>query len=98
MRYPTCDIGNNEHQFSSNYDHPTYIADYIYLSEVAYKNKDITQTHLDNWFGSGKAVDEKDLVENYKNNLPGSTLVSMKFITFSNLSEKVGIVSVRGTR
>mmetsp|Transcript_1011 Transcript_1011/g.1192 ORF Transcript_1011/g.1192 Transcript_1011/m.1192 type:complete len:321 (-) Transcript_1011:185-1147(-) len=97
MRYPTCDIGNNEHQFSSNFDRPTYIADYIYLSEVAYKNTDITQTHLDDWFGSGKAVDEKDIVENYKNSLPGYTLVSLKFITFSNLSEKVGIVSVRGT-
>ena len=56
----------------------------------------ITQTRLNNWFGPGKAFSEKDLVKNYMNQLLDSNLVSMKFIIFSNPSERLGIISDRG--
>ena len=97
LRYPTCDLT------SDLQDSPlTSMADYIFLARVAYRGN-ITQRELDSWFGEGVAVDQKDLVDLYREENKVSSHVSFKLITYpkrsstQSASNDFAYLAIRGT-
>lgn len=92
MRYPTCTLSNMNGGFGSN----STLADYAFLSSVAYLLEENTQPALDEWFGIGKAKDESDYVRDFREeNDPDNLAVFFKMVSFSEVD--LGMLVVRGT-
>ncbi len=84
----------------------TSLADFSFLSIVAYEDRDTTKASLDTWFGSdmgdtssANAIDHQDIVEQfqavYDERKHGRSAVTYKLIGFPD--QNVGVVSIRGT-
>eukprot|EP00550_Attheya_septentrionalis_P004095 CAMPEP_0198294104 /NCGR_PEP_ID=MMETSP1449-20131203/20685_1 /TAXON_ID=420275 /ORGANISM="Attheya septentrionalis, Strain CCMP2084" /LENGTH=995 /DNA_ID=CAMNT_0043993961 /DNA_START=90 /DNA_END=3077 /DNA_ORIENTATION=+ len=94
LPYPTCKMGKGLETAGGQ---GTALVDYIFLSSVAYQSPESTQARLDEWFGNGTAVDQKDLVYDYRMETDQfDNPVTFKLTSFPSLPG-VAIVSVRGT-
>lgn len=97
-RYPTCNFGKGLEDSPSR-----LMADYAYLAGLAYRNNDITQSELDQWFvnlNGTTAQDNPDIVEEFRSRTQSiDSAVSYKLLTFSDEStgSVFAIVSIRGT-
>jgi lipase ATG15 len=69
--------------------------DYAYLAGLAYRGVNATQSELDGWFGEGVAVDNSEVVREWKRNERDSE-VSFKLISFPTRGN-FSYVSIRGT-
>lgn len=107
LPYPTCRMGNG---LAIPGSEDTALADYTYLSAIAYTDSftdnpgvDDTQAWLDAWFGPGFAVDEKDFVANYRTDNGVTSAVQFKLFSFPGAPEALdspagfAIVAIRGT-
>eukprot|EP00541_Cyclophora_tenuis_P016342 CAMPEP_0116563538 /NCGR_PEP_ID=MMETSP0397-20121206/12791_1 /TAXON_ID=216820 /ORGANISM="Cyclophora tenuis, Strain ECT3854" /LENGTH=616 /DNA_ID=CAMNT_0004089997 /DNA_START=29 /DNA_END=1879 /DNA_ORIENTATION=+ len=94
LLYPTCTVGKGLAALGSP---STSIADYAFLAALAYRDPNITQGELDQWFGLNVSQDQDQYVTNFRRRTDNFTsAVVYKFITFPN-SGNLGIVSIRGT-
>jgi len=99
LSYPTCNVGSSSKLIDGLIDGETAgLADYIFISGLAYKDSSIVQPQLDQWFGEGVATDEVDLVKNYRSSINDRSSVQYKLISFNHGTEKpTALLSVRGT-
>ena len=89
LRYTTCKFGKGLESSPSR-----LMADYAFLAGIAYRNENITQSELDQWFGPGNSTDRPEIVSEFQNlTSTADTAVSYKLITFGNFA----IVAIRGT-
>lgn len=97
LRYPTCVLGKEIEGGPST----RAMADYAYLASLAYRDTTITQNELDQWFGTGVAIDLPQVVTTFRERHSESdSAVSYKLISFPNATdegENYAIVSIRGT-
>ena len=94
LNYASCSLGQEIVPPPESIS--TSLSDFAYLSTIAYFPSNITERNLNEWFDD--AVDEKEIVQNFKLEYEKNTdksPVSYKFIGFP--STKVGIISIRGT-
>ena len=95
LPYPTCKL-------TKGFSIPgsggfSNLGDFAMLSALAYERTDISQFHLDEWFGPGVAIDEAEIVNQYRTMTnTWSNPVYYKLISFPSLPG-VGIVSIRGS-
>lgn len=91
LPYPTCQFGKG---FA---DSPTnHMVDFAFLSGVAYRNQNITQSQLDGWFGANVTVDSQNVVEEFRYQTDNFTsAVTFKLVRFPN--KNASIVAIRGT-
>jgi len=99
LPYPTCRMGSD---VAIPGEEDTALADYAYLSVIAYTDSDATGTNnstqeqLDVWFGKGFAVDEKGVVEDYRKETKIDSSVQFKLISFPSRTNFT-VLAVRGT-
>lgn len=93
--YPTCQIGRG---FDVPTDPQSALIDFTFLAKLAYHDRNVTQTTLDEWFGSGVVIDEnivdfrKTFHEQYR-----ETAVTYKHFNFTQDGITKNIVAIRGT-
>lgn len=91
LAYPTCRIGSGLRSTAA-----FSLADYCFLSNVAYREEAVTQSQLDSWFGKNVAVDKQSTVDEFRNRTDGFRLdLSFKMVAFP--SKNTTIVAIRGT-
>jgi hypothetical protein len=75
----------------------TTLADFAFLSYLAYRNDSVIDSELEQWFGpSGEVVtDEKAYVDEW--NLDNPNFVSYRLFRLQKTKGSLGMVSVRGT-
>jgi hypothetical protein len=94
MRYPTCTLSN----MNGGFGEESTMADYAFLARLAYAQKNLTQSSLDEWFTDtdNPAIDRQDIVDDFrKGNDPDSTPVVFKLVSFPKKS--FAIILIRGT-
>ena len=93
--YPTCQIGRG---FDVPTDPQSALIDFTFLAKLAYHDRNVTQTTLDEWFGSGVVIDEnivdfrKTFHEQFR-----ETAVTYKHFNFTQDGITRNIVAIRGT-
>ena len=96
MKYPTCNIGK---QFQvGKEDSSSSMADYVYLALAAYQKPVNTQNALDVWFGDGVAIDDKEVVQDFRKEYQdkhGASAVVYKLFKFDQ--NNTAVISIRGT-
>jgi hypothetical protein len=92
MRYPTCTLSNMNGGFGAN----STLADFAFLSSIAYSPEERTQPALDNWFGDTIAIDEQDYVDAFREREdPEKSAVFFKLFSFPEQS--LAMIAIRGT-
>uniref|UniRef100_A0A7S2YHJ8 Fungal lipase-like domain-containing protein n=1 Tax=Entomoneis paludosa TaxID=265537 RepID=A0A7S2YHJ8_9STRA len=93
LPYPTCALAKGVQVPNSN---ATALADYAFLSVMAYQPPETFQEKLDLWFGPGVATDEVEIVRDFRQQVEGgNAAVSYHWVTF--LDSTAGVVVVRGS-
>jgi lipase ATG15 len=93
MRYPTCTLSSMNGGFGAN----TTLADYAFLSSIAYRPENLTQPALDAWFGDIVAMDEQDIVDDFRQRKdPVNSAVFFKLVSFPEL--RLAVIMIRGTQ
>jgi hypothetical protein len=69
LPYPTCSFGKGLDALGSP---TTDLSDFVFLAGLAYRENNITQGQLDQWFGEGVAFDNQTFVDNYRNSIDGN--------------------------
>jgi len=93
LPYPTCRLSKG---LIRGTDIDVGLADYAFLSALAYEPEDAVQIKLDQWFGPGVAQNEVEVVNNFRQEVYGGLApVSYRLITFDVVN--LGVVVVRGS-
>merc|ERR1712194_536557 len=61
--YPTCKLSKG---FKFPGDGSSDLSDYIFLSDMSYKEPAVTKYTLEQWFGAGMVVDEDEFVTQFR--------------------------------
>lgn len=95
LQYPTCVLSNERGNSPLS-----SMADYAFLSGLAYRDVNGTQDALDGWFGpSGTtATDMDDVVETWRTDNDVQAAVSFKLVTFPVDEGEFAYVLIRGTK
>lgn len=93
LPYPTC-------RLKKGFGNDIQLADFAFLSKLAYATDDLATELLDKWFGPGVAINDVVLEEEFKKSsyyedFGFGSGVSYKLITFTDLSSSV--LTIRGT-
>jgi len=92
--YPTCSMTED---FQIPGSPTSALADYAYMASMGYVSPKSTPIWLDDWFGEGVAVDEYDLVENFRTTVAdANSAVHYKLITFPDKPD-FAVLTIRGT-
>ena len=99
LPYPTCALKKGI--TSENLDE-SGLSSYAFLAGLAYTYESQTQTYLNEWYGEGAAVNDIDIVNDFKLTLQSlspedefsDSAVSYRFFNFGN---NEGVLSIRGT-
>lgn len=95
VQYPTCAFGKTGSPGLENRS----LADFAFLSSLAYRSDSVVNQELEGWFGSNENVtDESQFVTAYRTET-GTTGIPVFFrlFRFETAEGSVGIVSVRGS-
>jgi lipase ATG15 len=94
LPYPTCEFGKGLENSPSR-----ALADYAFLSTLAYRTTNITQQQLDGWFGEGVATNHPEVVSAFQEQQTwaADAGASYKLITFDVNGRTDGLVAIRGT-
>jgi len=92
--YPTCSFDKGIKTSSLE---KIMLADFTFLSTLAYLDPNITQNSLDKWFGKNEAEDKVDIVKDFQSDYKKeeNSAVSYKLIAFP--SQGIDVVTIRGT-
>lgn len=99
LPYPTCRMrkGLEIPGRTGRLNESTAMADYAFLSTIAYMDTSITQSQLNEWFGDGVASDQQGIVDEFRALIDGgSSAVSYKLISFPGIGG-FAVVAIRGT-
>jgi len=99
LQYPSCTLDKGFRvEFEDATTSETLLGDYAFLSAMAYETTNVTNYTLPQWFGEGEAVDEDEIVTEYRKKEGNTdTPVYFKFFTFKSLPQ-AGVVSIRGSQ
>jgi ABC-type multidrug transport system fused ATPase/permease subunit len=92
LPYPTCEFGKGLEDSPSR-----ALADYAFLSSLAYRSTNITQEELDGWFGEGVATNHPEVVAAFQQTWTDGSGATYKLITFDVNGKTDGLVAIRGT-
>lgn len=98
LQYPTCSMRKGFDVTVDGVTRDTSLGDYAFLSALAYETTNVTGYILPEWFGEGVAVDESELVAEYRKEVgTDQTPVYFKFFTFPS-DPDLGVLSIRGSQ
>lgn len=95
LEYASCMLGREITPPDST---ENSLADFTFLTKIAYEDPGVAQESLDAWFGAGTATVENNTVAEFKTDYElenGKSAVEYKLFNFPG--SDVGIVSIRGT-
>jgi len=93
--YPSCSLNKGIETLDSD---ETNLADFIFLSTLAYQDRSMTQNSLNDWFGNNTAIDMDETVEAFRKEYEDKhqkSAVSYKLIDFPG--RNLNVVVIRGT-
>lgn len=95
LPYPSCEMTKG---FALPGSGSVSLVDYAFVAALSYETPNITQYHLDDWFGPGKLVDEAEFVANYREKT--NTVTNPVFYKLISITDTpgYGIVSIRGSQ
>mmetsp|Transcript_20646 Transcript_20646/g.31035 ORF Transcript_20646/g.31035 Transcript_20646/m.31035 type:complete len:727 (+) Transcript_20646:410-2590(+) len=104
--YPTCTFGSDSVFRSGDEYTRRDLADYVFLTVIAYLDENVTQSHLDQWFdfehqvySPHKVFDNNDAVLRTREKLGSDSSVVYKAISFPTEEDKSSIiVTIRGSQ
>ena len=93
LAYPTCELTKG---FQFPGDGSSDLSDYIFLSDMSYKEPAVTKYTLEQWFGAGMVVDEDEFVTQFRTDSnTASSPLYFKLFTFP-LTPGQAVMSIRG--
>jgi lipase ATG15 len=94
MPYPSCQLSKG--LVMPGAPNSTALIDYAFLAGIVYQSPDLIQGYLDQWFGEGFAVNDEDIVNTFRQEVPGGqAAVAYFLISFPSVNS--AIVVVRGS-
>eukprot|EP00522_Entomoneis_paludosa_P011926 CAMPEP_0172439516 /NCGR_PEP_ID=MMETSP1065-20121228/474_1 /TAXON_ID=265537 /ORGANISM="Amphiprora paludosa, Strain CCMP125" /LENGTH=969 /DNA_ID=CAMNT_0013188207 /DNA_START=79 /DNA_END=2988 /DNA_ORIENTATION=- len=99
FQYPTCSMTSDFAipSESGSGASSSALADYAYMAAIAYTAPESMPEVLDAWFGEDVAVDNVDLVSEFRSSREADSAVHFKLLTFPTLNSDFAVVTIRGT-